>query len=250
MWAGAVNHPEAFKASTSLGASSYPFIAVVCNNNVGSITLLDRIEGYILVEDLMLRLSYILENHGQTLIDAKRQTEERELNRRLREEQDLAFTQSLLLDQQKERQAQHPQIIEPTVASMSNESSDDDQTAHVQQQREELLKMEISRKKSAARNRVPVEPDPNSNDSNTNRVSQLVIRLPDGSRVQRRFRVTDKIQAIYDFVDCQDQMEIDQSRYNLIANFPRRVFQDRLVSLEEAGLYPQASLFVQEKMDG
>jgi len=130
---------------------------------------------------------------------------------------------------------------------MSNESSDDDQAAHLQQQREEMLKMEISGKKSMARNRLPVEPDPN--DSNTNRVSQLVIRLPDGSRVQRRFRVTDKVQAIYDFVDCQDQMQIDQSHYNLIANFPRRVFQDRLVSLEEAGLYPQASLFVQEKMD-
>jgi hypothetical protein len=35
--------------------------------------------------------------------------------------------------------------------------------------------------------------------------------------------------------------------YDLITNFPRQVFSDKNMTLQQAGLCPQAALFVQEK---
>jgi len=74
----------------------------------------------------------------------------------------------------------------------------------------------------------------------------LVIRLTDGSRLQRRFKKTDKIQDIFNFVDAS-HIDLDGG-YDLVSNFPRKVFVDRSITLDQAGLYPHASIFVQEKL--
>jgi len=105
-WGANVNNAEGYKTSNVLGASSYPFIAVVTHNTIGGMTILDRIEGNIQAEPLMLRLSIILENHGPTLLQAKFEHEERETNRRIREEQDSAYNQALKEDQERQRKIQ------------------------------------------------------------------------------------------------------------------------------------------------
>lgn len=38
-----------------------------------------------------------------------------------------------------------------------------------------------------------------------------------------------------------------EGEYDLVTNFPRRVFSDRTMTLEQATLYPHGALFVQEK---
>eukprot|EP01114_Cavostelium_apophysatum_P017058 TRINITY_DN4977_c0_g1_i2.p1 TRINITY_DN4977_c0_g1~~TRINITY_DN4977_c0_g1_i2.p1 ORF type:complete len:327 (-),score=101.00 TRINITY_DN4977_c0_g1_i2:90-1070(-) len=103
-WAGSVTYPEAYKTSLLLGASTYPFIAVVCNNSVGGLTICDRIEeGLIDSERLMMRLSGALEQFGPTLLAAKLEYEERNQSRLIREEQDRAFTESLREDEAKQQ---------------------------------------------------------------------------------------------------------------------------------------------------
>lgn len=53
------------------------------------------------------------------------------------------------------------------------------------------------------------------------------------------------IQSLYDYVDSLGCLETES--YNLVSNFPRVVYgQEKLtLSLKEAGLHPQASLFVE-----
>jgi hypothetical protein len=44
-------------------------------------------------------------------------------------------------------------------------------------------------------------------------VTTLLVRMPDGSRQQRRFNLTDSVKAVYDFVDTLDSLTCVRYRY-------------------------------------
>lgn len=71
------------------------------------------------------------------------------------------------------------------------------------------------------------------------------MRFPNGERKERRFHSTAAVQSLYDYVDSLGCLEVDN--YSLVSNFPRVTYgSDKLSqSLKEAGLHPQASLFVE-----
>jgi len=98
----------------------------------------------------------------------------------------------------------------------------------------------LKKQKRKDRLRASLSPEPEAGDG----VSNLVIRLTDGSRLQRRFKKTETLKVVCDYVECNQEYDGD---FDLVTNFPRKVFSERNLSLEEAGLYPHASLFVQEK---
>ena len=75
-------------------------------------------------------------------------------------------------------------------------------------------------------------------------MSKLAVRLPDGSRAERRFHSTDTIADVYDFVDTLE--ELDEVSYSLVTNFPRRAFaRSERVSLVDEGVHPNGAMFVQ-----
>ena len=76
-------------------------------------------------------------------------------------------------------------------------------------------------------------------------VSRLVIRLPDGRRLDRRFEKTDTLQLAIDLVAGADP---DGEEVDLVSNFPRKVFTRdmRGETLESLGLHPAATLFTRE----
>lgn len=76
-------------------------------------------------------------------------------------------------------------------------------------------------------------------------INQVLVRFPTGERKERRFQSTTTIQSLYDYVDSLGFLNVDT--YSLVSNFPRVVYgSEKLsLSLKEAGLHPQASLFVE-----
>jgi len=230
IWGGNITYSEPYKASIILGASSYPFLTIICNNNVGGMTILDKIEGPILPEDLMLRLSVVLETHGPMLTAARIEVEEREQNRRIREEQDVAFQQSLLEDQEKQEK----------VVEEERKKKEEFEVQQKQDQLRQTKQKELEQRRERISKSLAPEPEPGDG------VTQLIIRLTDGSRLQRRFYIKDRLQTVMDFVDSKRPTNVECPVYDLVSNFPRKTFTDHLVTLEEAGLHPQASLFVQE----
>jgi FAS-associated factor 2 len=82
-------------------------------------------------------------------------------------------------------------------------------------------------------------------DFKCNFVNQVLVRFPTGERKERRFLSTATIQSLYDYVDSLGCLDVEN--YSLVSNFPRVVYgTDKLsISLKEAGLHPQASLFVE-----
>eukprot|EP01112_Ceratiomyxa_fruticulosa_P011342 TRINITY_DN3069_c0_g5_i4.p1 TRINITY_DN3069_c0_g5~~TRINITY_DN3069_c0_g5_i4.p1 ORF type:complete len:296 (-),score=44.53 TRINITY_DN3069_c0_g5_i4:64-951(-) len=93
-WAASIQMSQGFQVNNILGGTTYPFLAVLlCGTTPGipsngPVTILEKIEGgNINEEELIQRLSTVLETWGQALINARLDKEEREVARRLREEQ-------------------------------------------------------------------------------------------------------------------------------------------------------------------
>ncbi|KAL2936117.1 Plant UBX domain-containing protein 10 [Bienertia sinuspersici] len=74
--------------------------------------------------------------------------------------------------------------------------------------------------------------------------TQILIRFPNGERREHSFSATDKVQAIYNYIDSLSLPGI--GKYRLVSSFPRKVFgvDQKSMTLQDAGLYPRASLFL------
>jgi FAS-associated factor 2 len=76
-------------------------------------------------------------------------------------------------------------------------------------------------------------------------VLQVLIRFPTGERKERRFHSSTTVTSLYDYVDSLDCLKAE--KYSLVSNFPRVTYgpEKHSLTLEEAGLHPQASLFIE-----
>ncbi|XP_060078449.1 uncharacterized protein LOC132557935 [Ylistrum balloti] len=73
----------------------------------------------------------------------------------------------------------------------------------------------------------------------------LAVRLLDGSRKQRYFRVTDKLDVVLQF--AENCVNCDLSLYDLVRNMPRVVYTDLSVLVGEAELEDRTVLYLEEK---
>jgi len=227
-WTGDISDKDGYWVSNTLQASGYPFLAVVRQNLVGGFTPVYQIDKIITCEELMEQLTSILEAHEPILTNQRIEQEERTRDRLLREEQEREFQQSLLEDQEKEKRIREER---QRIEEKQREEA-------YQRQEEERKKQDKIKRQEELLNKLPPEPSAGEG------VTQLIFRLSDGSRLQRRFYRTDKLQLVYDFIDSKN---IEQNDYDLVTNFPLRKFDDKTKTLAELDLYPQASLFISSK---
>jgi hypothetical protein len=99
---------------------------------------------------------------------------------------------------------------------------------------------------------LPAEPPPGEAGA-----IRVVVRLPDGSRCGRRFRLADPLAAAFDFVDVQTcgdggsggeppEGGLRPGRYRLVTQFPRRAYEEgQGGSLGDAGIATDTALFVE-----
>jgi len=73
---------------------------------------------------------------------------------------------------------------------------------------------------------------------------ELGLRLPDGSRLQRRFRINDPVQAVADFLH---NAGVDMSKHQLGTAYPRRVLSDASLTLTQAKVTHKETLCVELK---
>lgn len=143
--------------------------------------------------------------------------------RSLRAQQDSEFEQSLQMDR----------------AKAESEKAESERLAR--EQREEAERAAASANAlEAKRARLPPIPAADA----TEQVTELLIRLPSGKRLQRRFYASNTLGDVYDFVDLESGDELEGDGYQLITPMPRIAFKDRTASLEDAQLLRRAMLVV------
>lgn len=146
-------------------------------------------------------------------------------DRSLRAEQDSAYQQSLAMDR----------------AKKESEKAEAERVERLQREESERAKrVALAADKKLAR--LPAPPP----DSCTEETTELLIRLPSGSRLRRRFYGVNTIGDVYDFVDLEAD-ELEEDSYTLIIPMPRVSFENRNLTLAEAELMRRAMLVVDRK---
>ncbi|XP_057967025.1 plant UBX domain-containing protein 10 [Malania oleifera] len=239
-WGGSIRGSEGFKMSNSLKASRFPFCAVVMAATNQRIALLQQVEGPKSPEEMLTILQRVHEESASVLVAARLDAEERRNNVRLREEQDAAFRAALEADQARERQRREEQERLEREAAEAERKRKEEEEAREKAARE-AVEREVARARLRQEKALSLGTEPEKGPN----VTQVVVRFPTGERKERRFHSTSTIQCLYDYVDSLDCLEVES--YSLVSNFPRVVYGPEKLSqsLKEAGLHPQASLFVE-----
>ncbi|KAM0945402.1 putative UBX domain, Ubiquitin-like domain superfamily, Thioredoxin-like superfamily [Dioscorea sansibarensis] len=239
-WGGNIRGIEGFNMSNNFRASSFPYCAVVWVAGNQQMELLGQIEGPKSPEEMLVILQQVTELSTPTLLAARLQEEDRRDSLRLREEQDAAYREALEADQAREQQRKEEQeILKMAVVEAERKRREEEEAqvraAHEAAEKEAALAKRRQEKAMSLGAEPEKAPD----------VTQVLVRFPTGERKGRRFHSSATVKSLYDFVDSLDNMNVEN--YRLVSGFPRISFgpEKYCLSLKDAGLHPQASLFVE-----
>ncbi|CAM0956447.1 unnamed protein product [Alopecurus aequalis] len=239
-WGGSIRRTEGFKMSNSLNASRFPFCALVMATTNQRIVLLQQVEGLKSPEQMITILQRVVEECTASLVSARVEAEERLNNQRLREEQDAAYRAALEADQARERQRREEQEILEREAAEAERKRKEDEEAQARAVQEAAEKeAALARRRQEKAMALGAEPEKGPD------VTRVLIRFPTGERKERRFHSSTTIASLCDYVDSLDCLKAE--KYSLVSNFPRVTYgpEKNSQTLVEAGLHPQASLFVE-----
>ncbi|CAD5122402.1 DgyrCDS10831 [Dimorphilus gyrociliatus] len=231
-WGCSVELPEGHRVSGILRENVYPFLAVIVLKE-NKMMVVGRMEGFCSADVLVERLDTVVESNEASLIAEMAARQERARAADLREQQDEAYLATLRADQEKERLKRQEQEQEERLRN---------------EQAEKEMQL-VNRKKKAEESLSP-EPT-NSEDS-----IKVILKLPEGPRIERKFDKKHNLSELHDFVLSRNDMP---DSFELLTNFPTKVIlrsenaencneYERLKSItfEEAQITGTTLLFVRD----
>ncbi|XP_076457146.1 FAS-associated factor 2-like [Babylonia areolata] len=233
-WACNTGSPEGYRVSQALKENTYPFLGLIVLRE-NRMTAVARIEGPIGPSDLVRRIEGVMRENEASLVAARAEREERQFNQTLRQEQDAAYLESLRADQEKERKRKE-----------ERDRQEAERQKELHQAAEQLrLLEERERQKEELVKQIPPEPaldDPEA--------IRIVLKTPNGKRLERRFCKNQSSKFLYYFVFCHEECPDD---FQIVTNFPRRVLECQPTadvpdppSLKELGLGKSEMLFIHD----
>ena len=151
------------------------------------------------------RLNSVVRDNEAFIVAARADRAERHMTQTIRQEQDEALQDALRQDQEKERKKKEQEELE--------KRAEEEERRRVEQEQDR--KDRIARAKIDYASRVPDEPDTSASDA-----IRIVIKLPEGQRLERRFLKTESMKYLYYYVFCHPESPDD---FDITTNFPRKV---------------------------
>jgi len=200
--------------------------------------------------DLALMRNKLREQEEAAELERKWQEEERvrkeELERdagsrarEIRYEQEQEFQEALKKDQEREKKIAMEELRRQEEAAEEKRKQKDEERARKAEQYRVGL---IQQQKKDLRRRIPEEPE--TSDPSAVRV---VIKLPGGQRMERRFLLSHSLQHIYYFVFCHPD---SPNEFEIVSNYPKRRIAckptEEPISLAAAGFSKSEMLFVND----
>ncbi|XP_036095607.1 FAS-associated factor 2 isoform X5 [Molossus molossus] len=223
--------------SQALRENTYPFLAMIMLKD-RRMTVVGRLEGLIQPDDLINQLTFIMDANQTYLVSERLEREERNQTQVLRQQQDEAYLASLRADQEKERKKREER------ERKRRKEEEVKQQKLAEERRRRNLQEEKERKLEC----LPPEPSPDDPES-----VKIIFKLPNDSRVERRFHFSQSLTVIHDFLFS---LKESPEKFQIEANFPRRVLPcipseewPNPPTLQEAGLSHTEVLFVQDLTD-
>ncbi|CAI5482153.1 unnamed protein product [Closterium sp. Yama58-4] len=151
-------------------------------------------------------------------------------------DQDEEYFKSLIADQEKEEAARRKEEEERQRRQQEEQERQDE--LRRQREQEEEAQRQLAAKEAA----LPVEPAAGEEGAIT-----LMLRLPDGSRLSRRFLISNTLEALFDYVDVSRRVK--PNTYTIARQYPRRVFEpaEAHATLADLGITSkQEALYIQQ----
>lgn len=252
VWGGDIREAEAYQVSGTLQATTFPFVAVIAlsipnaaMNSSAKMAVIDRIEGPTPAGTLIQRLTHSLARHAPQLSRQRHEREQREVERRIRSEQDAAYQSAAAADAERIRRAREE--VERQKREQQEAAERESKLANLEQQKQAW-------RAYAKAHLVKAEPAPGAG------VGRFGIRLANGERLVRRFTSQDTLEDLFVFVDSYHGDEAGTRAppqpppsykhkfdFCLVSPLPRQVFNAGPALLkDQKGLWPSANIIVEE----
>jgi len=171
----------------------------------------------------------------------KREKELQDLLKREREDEDIFIAESLSLEEFNNREKLIREQDEAYFKSLFNDRNKDQVKKQIEDrliQEEEEVKRQENLKLGRLREillNIPSEPPTGRNDTTT-----IIVVLPGGIEIRRRFSIYHKLKDIKDYVDTRYLEETENIKsipedYIFVTDFPWKEFKDFNITLTEAG---------------
>eukprot|EP00984_Skeletonema_dohrnii_P007969 scaffold2937_cov100-Skeletonema_dohrnii-CCMP3373.AAC.1 len=230
--------------------TSFPFMALLSvksssssstnNNSNISMELLLRLESSQLFtiqpSQITTYLNTAITRHAQIIAEETARRLQREEDARLREEQNREYQEALLADQMREMERNE------RVERERREREEEEERMRLvlvkEQGRLEDARriLELSGGEPAVGTKVGV--------------ARMRFTLPNGKKVDRRFHSSDTVEVLRAFLTLhlEETEGVEIKNFGLSTSFPKKTFgeEDNTLTLEEAGLAPQAVVMVQD----
>ena len=232
-WSCSVNKREGRCVAESLNKAKAPFIALLCFKE-GQMRMIYKNQGHANIEDVINALTTSIVENEPNLNTQRRdrdRTSESTSSQLIMQEQDEAYQQSLLRDQERSRKKKEEEEVIRAI------------------QENEEQKIREKEERIAARVALKEKLKASLPEQCKEDTLSLLFRLPNGSRLARRFSPHSTIKEIYDFVLACDESPIF---FTLSSNFPKRVLpwegEAHLKTSSEMGVQNSTTFFVQEQL--
>jgi len=234
-WAGKVWDPEAYKLSSELGVSCFPYLALlVCYSN-RQFKVAVPIQGFTDERTLTEKLQSAITQFAPDVTRVRREITRFQESARLREQQDREYRESAERDRLERIRKQEE---EESLARLEAEERNRGELEAAIELSNKLSKESAIIKK---RQNLPAEPDQNVPDA-----AAIRFQLPSGTKILRRFHKCDTVQTLYDFLTVYfADTNNDVTTFSVSTHFPKVELKDMNSSIEAVGLFPRGMLFVQ-----
>lgn len=208
------------------------------NNNI-SMELLLRLESTQLFtiqpSQITTYLNTAITRHAQIIAEETARRLQREEDARLREEQNREYQEALLADQMREMERNEQLERERREREEEEERTRLEMVKEQSRLEDAKRILELSGGEPAVGTKVGV--------------ARMRFTLPNGKKVDRRFHSSDTLEVLRAFLTLHfDETGVDIKNFGMSTNFPKKSFgeEDNKLTLEEAGLAPQAVVMVQD----
>lgn len=233
MWAGSITQRDAAAAYNALRAPSLPLLAIVVARSRPAASDIERGQFGTLValragpstvtggaDVITSWLNRVSQRHAPILEELRSQREERESARLLRQQQDEEFAASLEADRRREQEAEE---------------------ARAKEQREKIRLQELELRRARKKAALGMEPEKAVG------ITSLVVRLPDGSRIGRRFHKDETLEKVFDWAEVNG---VDIEVACLVMSFPKKRFlypEDAGRKIGDVGMFPSCMLLLESR---
>ena len=230
-WSCSTTKAEGRCVAETLNKAKAPFLALLCYKE-GQMKMVYKSIGYTTVETIITQLtSAIVENEPHLARQRNRdiRVSESSSSQLIMQEQDAAYRESLLKDQERARKRKEEEDVKRKILEKEE--------AERKAKEDKLKSLEELRSKLKQTLKPETKADTLS----------ILLKLPNGKRVSRKFSPHSTIKDIYEFaLTCDDCPNF----FTLISNFPKRVLPSTgdcyLKTCLEMDIENSTTLFVEE----